>query len=271
VSDPRISEYVEAKMSPIERGEDRELPMRLAQKRQQHSVSGGFRSSGRVRAEDEVHLDSIRLRALARARLRVQAHRSYGVPIEDVDLEEVSQTVAAMIATELAEREADPYRGAYATDSTEAYQNELEGVLADALDELRAAQMEQGMPKREQVPGTVFIFNSPNFGTVAAQIGTVNVSSRPEEFRAILKDLLEVTKKLGDETASAEARDLILGLANEAEKGPNHSRGMVAHAIERLRAIFSFTADVTTIAVNLGAFNHLDQLVQLFQSLIGSR
>jgi hypothetical protein len=129
--------------------------------------------------------------------------------------------------------------------------------------------MEQEMPRRDQAPGNIFIFNAPNFGTVAAQIGAANVGIGGEELRTILSALLEATNPL-QEAAAAEARDLILGLANEAGKGPAHSRGMVAHAIERLRAIFGFGADVTTIAVGTGVANHLNQLVAFFQRLLGS-
>jgi hypothetical protein len=172
VSDPRIAKYVETKLEPIARKETREMPLRLATVRQQHNAYGGFHSSARVRAEDEVHLESVRLLGTTRTRILIQTHRSYGVAIEGADIEEVSQAIAAMIATELAERGADSYRGAYAAAFTEGYKKNLEEVQVDALAELRAAQMEQEMPKREQAPGSVIIFNAPNFGTVAAQIGT---------------------------------------------------------------------------------------------------
>jgi len=251
------------------RAKARELPLRLAETRQEFNVTGAFFSGARVRAEDDLHLASLRSLAVTRIRVLVQAHRSYRVAIDDSDVEEVSQYLGTMITTELSDREADSYRGSYASGTTAAYTTELEEIRADALAELRAAQMEQEMPKRDQAAGSVFVFNAPNFGAVAAQIGTVNVGLRSDEFRAILKELLEATKNL-DDAAAAEARDLIVGLTNEAEKGSHHSRGMVAHGIERLRTIFSFAADATTVAVNIGVITHLDQLVALFQNLMGS-
>ena len=54
---------------------------------------------------------------------------------------------------------------------------------------------------------------------------------------------------------------MVQGLINEAEKGPDHSRGMVSMGLQRIRTVASDTA----VAITLG--QHLDKVPALFATL----
>ena len=265
--DAKINEYVRLVVEEQYQRIDRKLQVEdLPNHWEQMNFRGALHSSSACNLAGRLHEVALEEKINTRLSAEREAHRMHGAALLEQRADLVERELTVVIQRDLADAfTAGPIR----RDSERGYGNLISVVCSEILDRvlpsmrrrIRMLVMESRAPKPEATGATHSItFQGDNYGIVASRIDTLNVGAASVELRACLSAILDTTRDLTD-AQRAEIGDLVQGLINEVEKGPDYSRGMVSMALQRIRTIATDTA----VAITLG--QHLDKLPALFAAL----
>lgn len=264
-----IDEYVrltiEARFREIDRKlETEDLPRQM----EEFNLRGVLTSSMAVQAEADLRERAAREKVRTRIDAEKEVHRRKGVPISDDEAREIIEPEIIRLIGEDVGRffSTGPMSGyvpKYASDLGSRLEREaFDRLHTEAVNAVRLAVVDSGLPAEPVAStGVTIHVNAPNFGVVAGRIDHLNIVAPPgEQLRESLRAILEASRALPDPEA-AEVREIVDGLATEAERPKDQNRRLVRTAARRLAAFFRFAADAQAV------LRHVDKLPVLFDAL----
>lgn len=266
--DPRVEEYVRAKVRAEYEAIDRHLPLEISKVMAQMAARNVLQSSMTVRECAAAHEDATGAKIRARIEAEREAHRRLGLEINELEVSEnILPELLAIVETDVASilgegsRIANLVRGERWEHLTDEIRDRLS---SDAHNEVAVAAADSRLPQ-PAAGGDVFNIQviAPNQLVVAQNVGAISQGPTGEELRSILGEALDAAAKLS-EIQAAEARDLLNALATEARRPQEPNSGLLRGTINRLRELLQLVDGAEKVVALLARVPSLIEQIKPF-------